>query len=154
MFPTDAFSLEYRSDLGILIGRWLQALPPPELQGTYEAMLAAAKAHGNCRFWLLDLRRRPLAGPDLNEWFGNQFSPRLAATLGGPLFTAYLAGPHQRVAAESAEMELHLRQAAALDSYPLFFDNEAEAVTWLCDQQERAGERAPAKKVRATQRAS
>ena len=30
-------------------------------------MLAAAKEHGNCRFWLLDLRRRPLAGPDLNQ---------------------------------------------------------------------------------------
>ena len=136
-----AFSLEYRPDLGILVGRWLHALPPPELQGTYEAMLVAAREHDNCRFWLLDLRRRPLAGPDLNEWFGEQFSPQLAATLDGPLFTAYLAGPHQRRAAESAEMELYLRHAATLDSYPLFYDNEADAVTWLCDQQERAGMR-------------
>lgn len=123
----------------MLIGRWLQALPPPELQGTYEAMLAAARAHGGCRFWLLDLRRRPLAGPDLNEWFRDQFSPQLAAALGGPLFTAYLAGPHQRLAAESEEMELHLRHEATLDSYPLFFDNEADAVSWLVAQQERAG---------------
>ena len=68
-FPINAFSLEYRPELGILIGCWKQALPPPELQGTYEAMLAVAKEHGNCRFWLLDLRRRPLAGPDLNQWF-------------------------------------------------------------------------------------
>jgi hypothetical protein len=138
-FPTDAFSLEYRSDLDILIGRWLQALPPPELQGTYEAMLAEAKASGNSRFWLLDLRRRPLAGPHLNDWFREQFTPQLAAALGGPLFTAYLAGPHQRLAAESAEMELYLRHAATLDSYPLFFDNESDAISWLTDQQERAG---------------
>jgi hypothetical protein len=102
-------------------------------------MLAAAKAHGNCRFWLLDLRRRPLAGPNLNEWFRDQYSPQLAASLNGPLLTAYLAGPHQRQAAESAEMELHLLREAALDSYPLFFDDEAAAVTWLCEQQERAG---------------
>ena len=102
-------------------------------------MLMAAKTHDNCRFWLLDLRRRPIAGPDLNEWFRDQYSPRLAAALGGPLLTAYLAGPHQRVAAESTEMELHLHREAALDSYPLFFDDEAAAVTWLCDQQERAG---------------
>ena len=140
-FSNDAFSLEYRPDLGILIGRWLQALPPPELQGTYEAMLAAAKSHENCRFWLLDLRRRPLAGPDLNEWFRDQFSPQIASALGGPLFTAYLAAPHQRAAAESAEMELYLRHAATLDSYPLFYDDEAEAVNWLTDQQERAGVR-------------
>jgi hypothetical protein len=139
VFPTDAFSLEYRSDLGILIGRWLQALPPPEVQGTYQAMLAAAKEHNNCRFWLLDLRRRPLDGPDLNEWFRDQFSPQVAATLGGPLFSAYLSGPHQRQAAESAEMSEYLRRSASIDSYPLFYDNEADAVTWLREQQERAG---------------
>jgi hypothetical protein len=139
-YSTDAFSLEYRSDLGILIGRWLKALPPPELQGTYEAMLATARANHNCRYWLLDLRRRPLAGPDLNEWFRDQFSPQIAASLGGPLFTAYLAGPHQLLAAESAEMELHMRHAATLDSYPFFYDDEADAMNWLREQQERASE--------------
>ena len=143
-FSVSAFSLEYRSDLGILVGRWLQALPPSALQGTYEAMLAAAREHDNCRFWLLALPRRPLVGPNLNEWFCDQFSPRLAAALGGPLFTAYLAGPHQRVAAESAEMELHMCREATLDSYPLFYDNEADAMDWLGEQQERAGVRAMA----------
>ena len=136
--PNSAFPLEYRPDLGILVGRWLHALPLPKLQSTCEAMLAAAREHGNCRFWLLNLRRRPL-GSDLNEWFNEQFSPQLAATLSGPLFPAYLVGPHQRLAAESTEMELYLRHAAALDSYPQFYDNEADAVNWLCDQQERAG---------------
>ena len=107
----------------------LQALPPLQLQGTYEAILATAKAYNNCRFWLLDLRRRPLTGSDLNEWFREQFSPQIASALGSRLFTAYLAGPHQRLAAESAEMELYLCHAATLDPYPLFYDDEAEAVT-------------------------
>lgn len=123
----------------MLVGRWLLALPPPELQQTYEAMLAAAKDSGNCRFWLLDLRRRPLAGQALNAWFAEQFTPKLAATLGGPLFSAYLAGPQQHPATGSDEMELYLRHAATLDSYPLFFDEEAAAMTWLREQQERAG---------------
>ena len=83
----------------------------------------------------------PLAGPDLNEWFRDRFPPQIASALGGPLFTACLAGPHQRVAAESPEMELHLRHVATLDSYPLFYDDKAEAVTWLTDKQERAGVR-------------
>ena len=74
---------------------------------------------------------------------------RWLQALGGSLFTAYyLAGLHQRLAAESTEMNLYLRQTAALDSYPLFYDNEAEAISWLCDQQEGAGH-APAKKARA-----
>ena len=47
-FPISTFSLEYRPDLGIFIGGWLQALLPPELQGTYEVMLVTAKAHDNC----------------------------------------------------------------------------------------------------------
>ena len=128
-FSNNAFSLEYRADLGLLIGRWLQALPPLQLQGTHEAMLATAKAYNNCRFWLLDLRRRLLAGPYLNGWFREQFSPQIASALGCPLFTAYFAGPHQRLAAGSAEMELHLCHAATLNPYPLFYDDEAEAVT-------------------------
>lgn len=139
IFPSNAFSLEYRADLGLIVGRWLKDLPPPELQGTYEAMLAAAQAHGNCRFWLLDLRRRPVAGPDLNAWFRDQFSPRIAAALNGPLFTAYLAGPHQRPAAESNEMELYFCREAAVDAFPQLFDNEAEAMAWLRAGQERAG---------------
>lgn len=139
VFPSNAFSLEYRADLGLIIGRWLKELPPPELQGTYEAMLAAAQAHGNCRFWLLDLRRRPVAGPDLNAWFRDQFSPRIAAALNGPLFTAYLAGPHQRPAAESDAMELYFRREAAVNAFPQLFENEAEAVEWLRAGQVRAG---------------
>ncbi|MGI4737547.1 MAG: hypothetical protein ACRYG7_20460 [Janthinobacterium lividum] len=139
VFPSNAFSLEYRADLGLIIGRWLKELPPPELQGTYEAMLAAAQAHGNCRFWLLDLRRRPVAGPDLNAWFRDQFSPRIAAALNGPLFTAYLAGPHQRPAAESDAMELYFHREAAVNAFPQLFENEAEAVEWLRAGQVRAG---------------
>ena len=138
-FPSNAFSLEYRADLGLIIGRWLLDLPPPALQGTYEAMLAAAQAYGNCWFWLLDLRRRPVAGPDLNEWFREQFSPRIAAALNGPLFTAYLAGPHQRPATESDEMELYFRREAAVNAFPQLFENEAEAVEWLQAEQTRAG---------------
>lgn len=139
IFPSKAFALDYRADLGLIIGRWLKELPPPELQGTYEAMLAAAQTNGNCRFWLLDLRRRPVAGPDLNAWFRDQFSPRIAAALNGPLFTAYLAGPHQRPAAESDEMELYFRREAAVDAYPQLFENEAEAMAWLRAEQVRAG---------------
>lgn len=131
VFPANAFSLEYRSDLDIVIGRWLKDLPPPALQGTYEVMLATAQAHGNCRFWLLDLRRRPVAGPDLNQWFRDQFSPRIAAALNGPLFTAYLAGPHQRPAAENPEVELYFRHEAAANAFPELFEYEAQAVEWL-----------------------
>lgn len=138
-FSTEAFSLVYRADLGLIIGRWLMDVPPPALQGTYEAMLAAAQAHGNCRFWLLDLRRRPVAGPDLNAWFRDQFSPRIAAALNGPLFTAYLAGPHQRPATESDEMELYFRREAAVRAFPQLFENEVEAVAWLRAGQARDG---------------
>lgn len=139
VFPSSAFSLDYRADLALIIGRWLKNLPPPELQGTYEAMLAAAQANGNCRFWLLDLRRRPVAGPDLNAWFRDQFSPRIAAALDGPLFTAYLAGPHQRSAVESDEMELYFRREATVNAFPKLFENEAEAMAWLRAGQVRAG---------------
>ena len=101
--------------------------------------MAAAQAHGNCWLWLPDLRRRPVAGPDLNAWFRDQFSPRTAAALNGPLFTAYLAGPHQRPTAESDEMELYFRREAAVNAFPQLFENESEAVEWLRTRQVRDG---------------
>ena len=85
------------------------------------------------------MRRRPVAGPDLNEWFRDQFSPRIAAALDGPLFTAYLAGPHQRPAAESDAMELYFHREAAVDAFPQLFESEAEAMAWLRAGQERDG---------------
>ncbi|MGI4759383.1 MAG: hypothetical protein ACRYF0_01660, partial [Janthinobacterium lividum] len=89
--------------------------------------------------WLLDLRRRPVAGPDLNAWFHDQFSPPIAAALDGPLFTAYLAGPHQRPAAKSDEMKLYFRREVAVNAFPQLFENEAEAVAWLHAEQALAG---------------
>jgi len=141
VFPAGAFSLDYRPDLGILIGRWLHDLPPPELQATYEVMLAEARARANCRYWLLDLRRRPVKEVDLNVWISEQFTPVIAADMGGALFTACLVGPEQRAIVEGTRMSNYLRQAADLESYPCFFDDEAAAVTWLTDLRERAGGR-------------
>lgn len=80
-----------------------------------------------------------MAGPDLNEWFRDQFSPRIAAVLDGPLFTAYLAGPHQRPATESDAMELYFRREAAVDAFPQLFESEGEAMAWLRAEQQRAG---------------
>jgi hypothetical protein len=140
-FPVDSFAVTFRSDLGILIGRWLRPLPPPELQATYELMLREAQAHEGCRYWLLDLRRRPVEQVDLNGWIQEQFTPMVAANLGGALFTAYLVGPGQRSTIESLTMDNYLVEAAAFESYPSFFDDEALAVAWLSDLRERAGGR-------------
>ncbi|GAA4348735.1 hypothetical protein GCM10023185_04920 [Hymenobacter saemangeumensis] len=140
-FPAGAFSLDHRPDLGILIGRWLRNLPPPELQATYRVMLEEARAHSSCRYWLLDLRRRPVTEVDLNVWISEQFTPVIATDMGGALFTAFLVGPDQQAAIESEHMSNYLRQLADLELYPNFFDNEADAVTWLADLRERAGGR-------------
>jgi alkanesulfonate monooxygenase SsuD/methylene tetrahydromethanopterin reductase-like flavin-dependent oxidoreductase (luciferase family) len=66
-------------------------------------MLVAAKEHGNRRF-CRTCAARPLAGPDLNEWFQSSSRPRYLRRLAGRFFTAYLAA-HQRLEAESAEMD-------------------------------------------------
>ena len=116
-------------------------MPPPELQETYEVMLKEARSNDCCRYWLLDLRRRPVTEIDLNVWMSEQFTPVIASDMGGALFTAFLVGPDQRHAVESEDMGTYLRQQANLEVYPSFFDNEAEAVAWLVDLRERAGGR-------------
>jgi hypothetical protein len=55
---SDFFSLNYEVEPRLLVGRWLQDSAEDDLYPAYRQLLAAAKAHDNCRFWLLDMRQR------------------------------------------------------------------------------------------------
>ncbi|RZK33598.1 MAG: hypothetical protein EOO57_12865, partial [Hymenobacter sp.] len=64
------FTLAYLPDQHILIGRWLRPVLLHELQAHYQELLGAALAHGSCRYWLLDVRRRRINDADAVRWFG------------------------------------------------------------------------------------
>ena len=129
------FDLAY--DLGSqrLVGCWHGAVTEKDLYLHYAELMAAAEAHGNCRFWLLDMRERNWHTPGFGRWFGNDFAEMAHATLGQPLFIAYVLSLSHKVIVDSPGVQVTQYQCAAYSVYPFFFDSEAAALDWLAHQQ-------------------
>ena len=133
-YSPDSFSIEYRPDQQLLIGRWLRPVLLEELQTHYEAMLQAALAHDSCRHWLLDVRRRPYRDAAAGQWFGEVFSPRLPQALGRPVVIAYFAMVSQEVAREDPTLWSNMVQGSQQGSHYCYFNQEREALVWLSQQ--------------------
>ncbi|RZK62724.1 MAG: hypothetical protein EOO59_01765 [Hymenobacter sp.] len=130
----ESFTLAYLPDQHLLIGRWLRPVALAELQGHYAELLAAALAHGHCRHWLLDVRRRCLNDPAAVRWFGEDFSPRLPQALGSPVVVAYFAMVGQDVASSDPALGENIRQGSLVGAQYCYFDQESVAMTWLTQQ--------------------
>lgn len=130
----DSFTLTYLPDEHLLIGRWLRPVQLAELQAHYTATLAAAKANGNCRHWLLDVRRRRINDPDAARWFGEEFSPQLPQALGQPIVVAYFAMVSQDAIMDEPALWENIRQGSLDGARYCYFDQESVAMRWLAEQ--------------------
>lgn len=130
----DGFSLTYLPDEHLLIGRWLRPVQLTELQAHYEATLDAAKANGNCRHWLLDVRRRRINDEEAMRWFGEAFSPRLPQELGQPVVVAYFAMVGQGAVLDEPGLRENIRQGSLSGTKYCYFDQENAAMHWLAEQ--------------------
>jgi hypothetical protein len=133
-FSPDSFSLTYLPDEQLLIARWLRPVLLAELQTHYAAVLAAALAHGSCRHWLLDVRRRQINDPEAVQWFGQEFSPRLPTLLGQPVVIAYFSMVNQDIASADPNLWENIRQGSLQGSQYCYFNQESDALAWLAQQ--------------------
>lgn len=129
--PPNSFLLDYEAKPHLLVGRWLHDSEDGDLYPAYHRLLAAAKANGNCRFWLLDMRQRSWHTAAFAEWFSGLLANQVVGEVGAPVFVAYIADEAHRVDIESVANEATLRQAAQVEFYPYFFSDEAAARDWL-----------------------
>jgi hypothetical protein len=118
----------------MLIGRWLRPAILSELQAHYHELLEAALAHGNCRHWLLDVRRRRINDTEAVRWFGEDFGPRLPQSLGQPVVVAYFAMVDQDVATSDPALWENIRQGSSQGATYCYFDQESTAMNWLAQQ--------------------
>jgi hypothetical protein len=132
-YSPDSFSIEYRADQHLLIGRWLRPVSLEELKTHYQALLDAALAHGHCRHWLLDVRRRDIHDGAALAWFAD-FSRQLADLLGRPVVLAYFAMVNQSAAAADTDLRDNIRQGAVQGNSYRYFNQENEALAWLLQQ--------------------
>lgn len=127
----DFFSLDYEATPNLLVGRWLHDSDDGDLYPAFHQLLAAAKANGNCRFWLLDMRRRDWYTAAFTQWFSGLLANQVISEVGAPVFVAYIADEAHRIDIESVATEATLRQIAQVEFYPYFFSDEASAREWL-----------------------
>lgn len=130
-----AFTLTYDAATSRLLGHWPACVADHALRAQYADLLTAASAHGNCRFWLLDLRARDWHTPDFGRWYSEVFAPATHAALHQPVFIAYVLRSAHYAIANTPGVQATQRGCAAHGVYPFFFDSETAAHEWLAHQQ-------------------
>ncbi len=122
-------SINFRSDLNILVCRFIQPVPSAFLRQEYENSLEVAREY-QARYWLFDLRRRgPVSAEDEN-WILNHFFPRAEKQANVPQYFAYLLTPSH---------SHHIRDVISPEKLANFsqlthisvFDSEEKALDWL-----------------------
>ncbi|RYY12290.1 MAG: hypothetical protein EOO36_17715 [Cytophagaceae bacterium] len=141
--PADVFSLNYDAAQHLLVGHWLRDSGEEDLYPSYERLLATAKAHGNCRFWLLDMQLRNWHTATFTKWFSELLTNQAVREVGSPIFVAYVAAEIHRAEIESVSTAAMLRQSAQAEFYPFFFNSEAAAREWLAYYQSHPGQAPP-----------
>jgi hypothetical protein len=134
--PTDLLAITYEPAQRLLYGCWKKPVTETHLYAHYAELVAAAEAHGNCRFWLLDLRARNWHTPRFGRWYANEFAALASAAVGQPLYIAYLVGPSHTEAAGGLLTQVMQGNSAAHGLYPHYTQDEATARAWLRQQQQ------------------
>ncbi|TDN39466.1 hypothetical protein E4631_14505 [Hymenobacter sp. UV11] len=125
LYSTTFLEIAYRSDLGLLMGRWLCSVAEAELHVGYEALRQAALHHG-CGYWLIDSRRR-VCRLSSAEWVTTHYLPQVQQALGQPLRVGVLVLPDYLASQPQAYCNCPL---SAPVQFARFVD-EGAANTWL-----------------------
>jgi hypothetical protein len=131
LFSTPDFPIAYRPDLSILVGRWMVEISrTEEIKQNYRQMFEAAEGF-QCRFWLMDARRRFRTTTEITGWV-NENVPRLShGRFGGELRVAFLLAPHQLLVSTDSPPFPELVHPTTGQPMSAQFTDEGEAIAWL-----------------------
>lgn len=134
-FSSNYLTIHYSTEQNLLVARWQRSVMPFEMHRGYGALLDEAAAQ-DCRFWLVDTRRRTSVDAADVHWMLDEFYPKLHPRLGRTTFLAFLMAPNQLagILADPSVPALNV-----LDGRPYViqrFTEEANALTWLQQMQE------------------
>ncbi len=133
-----SYTVSYRSDLEVLVMRWLRPNTLPETQVSYQHLLALAQEH-DCANWLLDGRRDGPLVLETARWLGQQFLPAAAQQLAPqPLRLAVFSSParlEQRLADTEVAAVVAEAIAATQPYQTSLFLDEGKALAWLAEPQ-------------------
>ena len=135
MIPDSPYiSVTFRSDLTLLIVRWLRDVSQAELQQGYADVLALAVEH-QARHWLVDSRRRTQSNEQMVTWLSEEYLPTISPQIRHqPIYLACLVAATWQPATAGATPLAVLAQAPfqASHRYQIqLFGDEGAAMQWL-----------------------
>ncbi|WP_426489904.1 hypothetical protein [Hymenobacter sp. 102] len=134
-FSTPDFSIAYRPDLEILVGRWMVEISrEEEIKQNYRHMFQAAQ-EAHCRFWLLDARRRFRTTVEITNWVNTHVPPTSLQLLQQEVRVAFLLAPFQLLASTDSPPFPALVHPHTGEPMSAQFTDEGEAIAWLRTQQ-------------------
>lgn len=132
------FQFYYDAAADLLHGSWPAPVLDADLRGHYAELLRAARQHGHCCYWLLDMRQRNWHMPSFGQWVSTEFAPAVQAALGQPIFVAYILSPRHHSAAARTHEQRAQQETRAQHMHSDAFADEAAARAWLRQQQRLA----------------
>ncbi|SNC65971.1 hypothetical protein SAMN06265337_1453 [Hymenobacter gelipurpurascens] len=131
LFDSNYLTITYTPESQQLTGRWLRSVMPFELHRGYNTLLDSA-VERNCRFWLIDIRRRSSVESRDVYWMLEEFYPQLFPRLGRTTYIAFLMAPNQ-LAGVLADSKMPVLETPE-DGKPYIiqrFTEEKSAQDWL-----------------------
>ena len=134
---TPYISITFRSDLALLIVRWLREVSQTELQQGYADACQAAADHQAGR-WLVDSRRRAEPDAQMVDWLAQEYLPALKPAVHNlPIHLACLVASTWRPTNSPVTPLATLAQVPAdleRDYQIRLFGDEGAAMSWLKEQ--------------------
>ena len=134
-YSNDNLTVIVEPTSGILRAAWAQPLLTANLIDSYYHLLQEAEVNRCCRFWHLDLRMRIWPAATFMNWLGDTFAALATQRLGGPVYAACWVTTEHQPHVDDAVTTAMLTRVNAAGLYPVFFDNEPAARTWLLEKQ-------------------
>jgi hypothetical protein len=135
VFSNPSFHILHEPGESILTAHWPHTTNQ-SARSDYGDLLAAARVHGRCRFWLVDLRHQVRYSDDIYQWYMHTFAPHAVRSLGHPVFIAYIMQTQQDDYAYDPVIMSLKQICASYDLHLAFFETREAAVHWLQYQQE------------------
>lgn len=134
---TEAYTIQHRADLGLLVLRWLRPQTLYETQESYQQLLLLAQEH-SCAHWLLDGRRDGPLDLYTTHWLAGHFFPEAVRALAPErLCMAVVSSPARLEQFRTDTAVAPAVQRALSPDQPYsasLFLTEAEALAWLNTQ--------------------
>ena len=132
LFKTSNITIEINKEWQLLTVRWQRITPGSEYREAWEKALAFAQEYHTCR-WLIDQREAGAIAPKDLSWAAEEWYPKALALLGAAQKAAIIPSRSAFGEMNTRKVAQKMEQTTSTPLHLAYFQEEEEAMAWLCD---------------------